>query len=239
MSIELESVVTFKWNAPGYRSSFSSEQVNISRRMVQRHYPRPLRFICVTDDPRGLDPEIEAVPLWTEHAELKNITWRDGPSCYRRLKVFSRDFARIAGARFVCIDLDMVIVGDLRPLWDRPEPFVIWNPHNRRVKYCASMFLMDAGAHAKIWESFDPRRSLDLARAAGCRGSDQAVINYHVRRSPCWSPDDGVYSYRDQVMIPRRGSLPPDARVVIFCGKPDPWEAIAHERSPWIREHYC
>lgn len=34
-----------------------------------------------------------------------------------------KDFERIAGKRFVCIDLDVVIT-DLRPLWNRPEDFV-------------------------------------------------------------------------------------------------------------------
>lgn len=237
---QLASVVTFKWSVPGYRSTFTAQHVNTMREMVRRHYPRPLRFICVTDDATGLDPAIEVVPLWTDHADLPNITFRDGPSCYRRLKVFAKDFAAVAGERFICMDLDGVVVRDLTPVFDRPEPFVIWNPSNSRVKYCASMFMMDAGAAAYIWENFDPARSLQLALSAGKRGSDQAWINYCVPNAADWTHNrDGVYSYRDQVMRQQRGKLPDDARVIFFCGKPDPWDSDALRYSPWLANHYC
>lgn len=234
---ELKSVVTFKWHSPGYRSLFTSEHVNTMRRMVERHYPRPLRFICVTDDPKGLDSAVEAVPLWRDYAGLANITWPDGPSCYRRLKVFAESFAEVAGERFLCIDLDAVITRDVSPLWDRPEPFVIWNPCNSRIRYCASMFMMDAGAMSQVWNEFRPERMAE-AKAAGCRGSDQAWINYLVPKTAQWTWRDGVWSYGDQVMKGRGGLLPGNARIVVFCGKPDPWDVKARRWSPWIVKHY-
>lgn len=43
------TVVTFKWKTPGYRAVFESKHVNILRRMVLRHYPDPVRFVCFTD----------------------------------------------------------------------------------------------------------------------------------------------------------------------------------------------
>src|SRR5688572_14830399 len=105
------SVVTFKWSKRGYRSTFTSDNVNISRRNFARHYPYPHRFICVTDDPAGLDADVEYVPLWNDYADIANPTWPTGPSCYRRLKVFSEGFVQIAGDRILHIDLDMVFTG--------------------------------------------------------------------------------------------------------------------------------
>jgi hypothetical protein len=51
------SVVTWRWKPRrGYRSSFGPETVNVLRSMVRRWYPKPHRFICVTDDPAGIEP---------------------------------------------------------------------------------------------------------------------------------------------------------------------------------------
>ena len=74
---------------------------------------------------------------------------------------------------------------------------------------------------------------------AGFRGSDQAWINYCLGKDiPTWDKMDGVYSYRDHIMKSHRGQLPPNARVVIFHGKPDPWDHAVSVRSPWVKDHF-
>jgi hypothetical protein len=237
------SVVVFKWKAEGYRSKFTGHHVNVMRNMVRRYYPHSHRFICVTDDPSGIDSGIEIVPLWDDHAEVKNPTWAHGPHCYRRLKVFSPEFEQIAGERFVCIDLDCVITGDLSPLWNRPEDFVIFASLERvgmkHGTYNGSMFMMTAGARRQVWERFDPSRSPQLAHRAGFRGSDQGWINYCLGTDEArWTWNDGVYPYRAYVMSKKKGRLPEDARVVVFWGQPDPWMPEALALSPWIKDHW-
>jgi hypothetical protein len=256
----LITVVTFKWGKPGYRSTFTAENVNTTRRMVARNYPHPHKFVCVTDDPKGLDPEIEAIPLWDDFASIPNPTWVNGPSCYRRLKVFSKWFTELAttGEKIVVLDLDLVITGDLSPLWNREDEFLIWRPGSFRQPVCASMFLLKAGTNQNIWDTFDAAMSPKLAGRAGFRGSDQAWIGYCIGRdAPGWTTADGVYGYKDHIYkagrpaptisIPRiykvkaeapSGALPKDARVVMFTGHPDPWHPEALAASPWIREYY-
>lgn len=237
------SVVVFKWKPLGsYRSHFGAEQVNTMRRMVARNYPEPHRFICVTDDAQGLDEGIEAVPLWTDLADIPNPSFRGGPSCYRRLKVFSRDIGKVLGERFVCFDLDMLITGDLRPLLNRTEDFIAWkNPHPA-WPYNGSMFMLTAGARPEVWESFDPETSPGISHAAKCRGSDQGWMSYVLGPNEAtWGRADGVWSYQDEI-LKRRGitlaeHLPKGARVVAFHGVIDPWHRLAI-RTPWIREHY-
>ena len=68
------TIVTFKWKTPGYRAVFESKHVNILRRMVLRHYPDPVRFVCFTDEPAGLAEGIEAHPLWDDHRRVPNPT---------------------------------------------------------------------------------------------------------------------------------------------------------------------
>jgi hypothetical protein len=236
----LNSVVVWKWAKPGYRSTFTAEHVNTMRRMVARHYPDPHRFICITDDPAGIDPEVETVDLWSEHGDLENPTWpKLGPSCYRRLRAFAPEFEEIAGRKFVCIDLDCVITGDLRPLWNRPEDFVIYGPAVAHFRYNGSMWMMTAGSRRQVWDTFDPEVSPRMSHRAGIQGSDQAWIQYVLGpREARWTLNDGVLAYRRDCLRGTRGLLPKTARVVVFHGKPDPWSPEAMNQSPWIREHY-
>lgn len=232
------TVVTWKWNPPaGYRSIFGPETVNTLKRMVARQYPHPHRFLCVTDDAVGLDPDIQVIPAWNDFADVPSPHHGKNPSCYRRLRAFAPDIGEIFGPRFVSLDLDCVVTGSLEPLWDRPEDFVIYGDTNPRTLYNGSMVLMTAGARRKVWDSFDPTSSPHVAHAAGNFGSDQAWISHCLGRGEAhWTRTDGVYSYRNDLMR-TDGKLPANARMVIFHGPTDPWGAEA-QGLKWVREHY-
>jgi hypothetical protein len=232
------SVVCFKWRAPkGYRSQFTAEHVNILARMVRRHYRRPHRFICVTDDAAGIDEAIGIVPLWSDFAEVPSPHGRGNPSCYRRLKMFSAEAGAWFGERFVALDLDCVVTGDLAPLFDRPQDFMIWGDTAKATPYNGSLVLMNAGARRQVWEEFDPATSPQRGLALGYVGSDQAWIGAALGPGEArFGKADGVYSYRLDV-LPRRGLLPKDARLVFFHGAHDPWDADS-QRLAWVREHY-
>ena len=234
----VEAVVCFKWQTKGYRSTFGPDTVNVLKNMVRRHYPRTPRIVCVTDNPKGLDSEIEAVPLWPDFADIPSPHGGRNPSCYRRLKVFSPEAREwFKAERFVVIDLDTVIMGDLTPLWERPEDFVIWGETNPRSYYNGSMFLMTAGARRVVLETFHPRRSPAAAKAAGKFGSDQGWISFCLGPGEAtWRTTDGVYSYNVHLRN-HANKLPPDARVVMFHGAHDPWSQMAMA-IPWVREHY-
>jgi hypothetical protein len=232
------SVVTFKWKPKGeYRSTFGPETVNTLFSMVRRHFPVPFRAICVTDDPAGIDPDIEIVPLWDDFADLENPSGPLNPSCYRRLRMFAPSAGKMFGPRFVSLDLDVVIVGDMRPLWLRPEPFVIWGDTNPTTPYNGSMMLMTAGARARVWTDFHPVESPKRAQALGYFGSDQAWIGACLGHGEAmWTHRDGVYSYRNQIGVHRQ-DLPPNAKVVFFHGQHDPW-GPRPQQQVWVRENY-
>lgn len=246
----IESVVVWKWKKPGYRSTFTSAHVNVMRAMVKRHYPFPHRFVCVTDDAEGIHPKVEVVTLdhlaevtgdkGADLLKLKNATWPGvGPSCYIRLRAFSSEFRGLVGERFVSIDLDCVITDDLTPLWSREEDFVIYAPASAGHHYNGSMWMMTCGSRAQVWEKFDPNSSPARSNAAGCNGSDQGWIQYVLGRGEArWTADDGIFAYKRDCLARRRGGLPPGARVVVFHGKPDPWDRRALQHSPWIKDHY-
>lgn len=235
------SVVTYKWTPPsGYRSTFGPDSVNVLRRMVARHYPHPHQFFCFTDDSAGIDGEVNVQPLWNDHAHVPSPHGGRNPSCYRRLKAFAPEFAELVGPRFVSLDLDCVILNDLSPLWNRAEDFVMWGDTNPMPgsHYNGSMLLMTAGSRASVWERFDPRTSPKQSLQAGCWGSDQGWISYCLGPGEAkWTRADGVYSFRNDL---KQGKLPPppNARVVMFHGRHDPWGREASQLD-WVKEHWC
>lgn len=231
-------VVTWKWTPiKNYRSRFTVDQVNVLRRMVERHYKQPHEFVCITDNWHGLDSGIRVIKLWSDLAHLQSPHGGYSPSCYRRLRAFSREAAEMIGDRFVSLDLDTVITGDLTPLWDRPEDFVIWGDSSRTTPYNGSMWMLRAGTRTKVWDEFDPEKSPALAKAKGYHGSDQAWLSYIIPGEPRWTRDDGVLSYRVHLKVPGT-PLPKDARIVFFNGHVDPWTPVAKKNCPWIETHY-
>lgn len=230
------SVVTFKWHTPGYRATFTAEHVNTLQRMVARHYPHPHRFICITDDPAGLHPGVEVVPLWDDHAQVPNPTGGGRPACYRRLKLFDRDIGKLLGPRFVMLDLDVIITGDLSPLWNRTEDAVFWRSPSGEWPYNGAMFMLTAGARPAVWDHFDPEVSPRATHQAGYRGSDQAWISHKLGWTEAvWTEADGVYYYN---ALPKRPNgqrpMPPDARIVFTSAGRPPW----HLREHWVRMAY-
>jgi hypothetical protein len=235
------NAVCWKWLPPrGYRSTFGPETVNVLHRMVSRYFPALERFICVTDDPTGLEDGIEIVPIFNDFAHVPSPHGGNNPSCYRRLRMFHPDAEQWFGKRFVSLDLDVVITGDLRPLWDRPEEIVFWGDTNTQPgsHYNGSMMLMTAGCRPQVWTDFDPLTSPRKALASQAFGSDQGWISYRLGPGEAkWSKADGVYSFR--IHIERNGRrLPSNAKVVVFHGRNDPWERRLQAVYPWIAEHY-
>lgn len=227
------TVVCFKWRTPGYRGVFDSSHVNTLRDMVARHYPDPHRFVCVTDDPRGIASGIEILPLWDDYANVPNPTGGGRPTCYRRLKLFSADAGDVFGDRIVWLDLDTVICGDLRPLWNRPEPIVLWRNPQNLWPYNGAMGMLNAGARPHVWTDFHPIRSPAQTHAARYRGSDQAWLSFKIPGEATWSEADGVY-YIGSMPNRDRRSLPGNAKIIFFTGGDPPWKSPI----PWAREHY-
>lgn len=231
-----ESIVCWKWKTPGYRSTFGPETVNTLARMVRRNLDSSVRVICVTDDPEGIDPSVEALSLPNDFPAVQSPHGPRWPSCYRRLRAFHPQAATWFGARFVSIDLDVVVTGDLAPVFDRDEDFVGWQDPNRPKQFCGSLFELRAGARPHVWEAFDPKTSPARAAAAGYMGSDQAWISYCLPNDAKWDRSAGVFSFRRDLadgLLP----LPTEARLVVFHGAFDPWGREA-QRLEWVRENY-
>lgn len=229
------NVVTFKWKDENYRAQYNSEHVNILARMVARNYSSEHQVVCYTDDQHGLDSAIEARPLWSDYASLPNPTGGGRPSCYRRLRLFSPAMQEELGDKFVMLDLDCVVVGDLSSLFDRTDPFVLYRcPHQgANWWYNGGIWLCSRNCAPELWEDFDPANSPKQAAARGFRGSDQAWINYRMGHGlPTFGPEHGVRRVTPYIY---GRSLPAGTRLVMCFGDKAPW-TLKH--LSWVSEHY-
>lgn len=239
-------VVCWLWRDPGYRWNdrflYTADHVNRLRSMVARNLHMPHEFVCITDTPEGIASDIRVVPYWPD--------LRDMGCCWSRIKVFAPEMAEVIGPRFVSIDLDCVVTGDLTPLFDRPEDFIIWQDVDPRQPYCGSMFMMTAGARAQVWTDFDRNLSPERVKAGDFIGSDQGWFAECLGPGEAmWTKDDGVLSFRVNIekrtKMPGRakrlghyGGLPDHARIVFFHGPYDPSESAVQDRHPWIQQHW-
>lgn len=237
------TVVGWLWRGGVYRP----EHANIWARMIARHLSMPHRFVLMTDYTGAeFDPLITPVALWEDWRELKNSAWgADKPQCYVRLKAFSREAAELLGPRFVSIDLDIVVLAALDPLFDRAEDFLILrrtplNQSERSSTYQGSMWLMTAGARERVWSEFKGAET--VAAAAPYIGTDQAVMRHVLGPDEKgWTEEDGVYCFRN---IQRAGAkyaarAPKNARIVVFNSAKKPWDFPAGEKAGVPRCHQC
>lgn len=233
------SFVCWKWEPPlGYRSKFAPETVNVLYSMLKRHYHDTFELVCITDQPKGISPDVRIIKLWPDFAKIPSPHGRGNPSCYRRLKMFSREAVGWFPDYVVSIDLDVVILDDITALFaDRPD-FRMYGDTARGTPYNGSLIAHRPGKRVQLWEKFDPLTSPQLGLQKQYIGSDQAWIGV------CLGPNerkfthlDGVWSYRNQI-APKGGVLPANAKIVIFHGHCDPWQGLMQRKHEWIARNY-
>lgn len=232
------SVVCFLWT-DNYRQrsyTFDERHVITLRNMVARHLKLEHEFVCVTD--RAYIAEgIRCVPL-------DDRTHVPG-TCGRKLTIWAPDAADRIGKRILSLDLDMVIVDDITPLVDRPEPTVMFrNPNyqdgGRRAFYQGSIQLMTPGIHQKVWEwFFHPHRKNIINSRFG--GFEQAWLSEMLPWDlPSWTYEDGIFGagrIGDWSTTNVIDELPEGARIVVFPGNRIQTQPHVMQKFPWIEEH--
>lgn len=191
-------VVVFKWSVPGYRSQFSAETVNTAARMLARHATVPYRFTCITDDGEGIDDKIRVLPLWDDpHPSYGGGNW---PNCFRRLRMFAPEIKRLVGRRWLWMDLDLLVCGNVDHILSDPTDFRIWRPDGGRSLCNGSLVSHKAGTRPELWTEFAAEKvgTVDEFQAQTSHlGSDQAWIARRLRADDqFFTAADGVYAFR-------------------------------------------
>jgi hypothetical protein len=215
---------------------------------VRRNLSAPHRFVCLTEDPTGLDDGIATLPL------------PPGFSGYWNKISLFKDGMFPEGTTVLYLDLDLVIVGPLDVLLDDPGGLcVIRDWGTVSGAFNSSVMRFEAGEYTFIYDRFRPKA--DEIVASGRYVGDQNWIYDQVEGKAKSFPAGSIVSYKrdlgahvwprakklglDFLKAPRwmTVSPPEGASIVVFHGKPDPADVMdapygPWKRAPFVREHW-
>ncbi len=233
--VQTVNVLCIKWGR-----KYGSEYVNKLHSMVQRHLNRPHRFVCLTDDPEGIDPAIEVKPIpavgFAEFDTRQPWTFGHG---WLKLTSFADPLYDLRG-RTLFLDLDIVIVDAIDGFFDVPGEFCVikeWDKQDGTGN--TSVYLYTIGAHADALQHLKTDYPLAVTRV---RNEQEFITQYLGRQGKVrYWPAAWCVSFKRHC-VPRglmswvqTPSIPPGAKIIAFHGKPNPPDAIAGDSGKWYR----
>lgn len=192
---------------------------------VRRFASEPFRFICFTN--QRLDVvegvELRTFPLYTNHGVLP------------RLYMFSRE-AGLFGHQVLCLDIDVVIVGSLKPLMDYRGKFCARSKFKPGEEHKLDGDVMSFRASGETERLFWTPFIEDVPAAERLTQGRERYWMRHVadgfaNRWDAVAPG-AVLSYKRH--IARTRQVPPSAAIVSCHGVPRPHEI----KDDWIKPYW-
>jgi len=234
------NIVCMKWG-----TRYPSHYVNVLHNAIGRNLSRPFRFLCITDDPSDLLPEVEHCPI----PDNPGVVGPDWPNVFVKLVITRDGFAGLSGPTLF-LDLDLLILGPIDCFFDyHPGEYcIIHNWIERRKQLFrarpdignSSIFRFEAGGSQHIYDTFI--EEIGLVTDRSIYPTEQAFLTYAMKHKRYW-PEAWVKSFKRHCRrtFPLNLLLPPkqppaDTRFLVFHGFPDPHTAI--EGHPGKRIHH-
>lgn len=217
-------ILCVKWG-----KKYIPKYVNTLKNMCARHLTVPYEFHCLTEDPAGLDSDINVIPL----PALPGIkTW------WSKLYMFAPELPLQGNILF--FDLDVIIFRNIDCLFThQPGTFHIIRDFNRcRVKEWklsnSSVMRWEKGRLDYLWNDFKDQTSQVMGQNHG----DQDWITKRAKDDITHWPDEWIRSYKWEMIglnntVFRNGKIhkfnkdpliTEENRVAVFHGNPNPME---------------
>lgn len=236
---------------------YGADYVNRLYGMVSRHTRAPFQLVCFTDDATGITPEVDCRPLppfpgVPDHLAVKP---------WRKLSLWQKPLALdLDGRDALVLDLDLVITGPLDDFFSyQPGKYAVienWTKPGANIGN-TSVFRFTVGKYPLIYDRFlaDPE---GLYRNEFRIEQEYISATLHPQNQQVFWPRQWVRSFKEELLpswplrFLKAAPLPPEARLVIFHGKPDPdeardgiWPAPWYKKiyktlrpTPWIATHW-
>lgn len=202
-------------------AKYDERHVHVLASMLRRHGGHEL--ICVHDG--TFHPDVESIVMPPEVVLLTDYL--------PKLWAWSAEFGRLIGGRFVSIDLDVVVTGDLAPVVQTDAPFMIWNRADLEP-YNSSLFVLEPGYGRRVWQTLS-REGVAAARARAPKWcGDQSWIAHVLGPDErTFGEETGVLQYRPKF---HRQARPPFMKAGFMCGPYEPFSEM--EQSTWLKQEY-
>jgi hypothetical protein len=255
MALAIANIICIKWGTP-----FGPEYVNRLYSGARRNIKSDVRFFCMTEHKEGLHPDIEVLELPIEpFLEPMNaaLAVANRQGAMRKTSLFRKELIPDLEGPILGFDLDVVITGDLTPIWEMAPGKVAmrhdWiEARKGRPTGHGSVFRYDPRLHGYLYDELaeNPFKEVEMAR-----GSEQRYTSHKAmeRGDFDYIPGDLVVSFKHGCLdLPpinylRPPKLPYNARVVCFHGRPKMTEAVEGYRGSllrwsqpahWLKEHW-
>lgn len=189
--------------------------VNCLRAAARRHIGVPFRFVCLTDDPAGLHPEIETLPK-PENA----YGW------WCKLALFAPN-AFPKGERVLFFDLDTLLLANLDDLAAYDGPFAGLGCARSNRIFSSGVMAWPAGSVDYIWTEW-LKAGQPILGGGDDEWIDKITRSGAIRLQPRFP---GFYSYKYHKC---REEPPLGARLIYYTKGVKPHNCGA----PWVAQHW-
>ena len=210
------------------RPLYDARHVNRILKMLRIHATVPVTLTCLTDDPYGIDPDIEIIPL--KHSELTG--W------WHKMQIFQ--WTQTQKEPVCYIDLDTVIVGNIDPLASYNGRFAILSDFFLgKPNYQSSVMLLQGGFGKELADGFfaDTHKAMrehapDVAPKLGKWG-DQYYIERHMPEADYLQDLFPNMFLSFKADVAQRGIVPHGASVICYHGLPRPFHYAGTLADSW------
>jgi len=225
----MKNIVCMKWG-----TLYDAGYVNKLHGMVSRSVTSKFRFVCMTDDPQGLNPGIECKDCPAIEGPLP---WRE--TGWRKIALWAETLPDMEGD-WLFLDLDVVITGSLDAFFEYMpgKAFVVmqnWTQPGQHIGN-TSVYRFRVGSHAHLLAELNR----DFLSVIQRYGNEQIFVTRNITDIEFW-PDEWCVLFKVQCVpaMPMRWwrapRLPNGARVVAFPGFPNPGDAAV---GNWPAQSY-
>ncbi|HMO13393.1 MAG TPA: hypothetical protein PKD64_06085 [Pirellulaceae bacterium] len=222
------NVICMKWG-----TKYNAAYVNTLYSMVRRHLHRPFRFVCLTDDSQGFNDGIDVFPL------IKLNIGAGPERGWDKLTTFSNPLYDLSGPALF-LDLDVVIVDSIDCFFEHPGEFLIIKDWVKRdLTGNSSVYRFQVNSMPDILENFRTNHTQIKEQVR----NEQEYLSQYVAaqgRLDYW-PDEWCRSFKYHCNQPGFRSwfsppvCPPQAKIIVFHGTPNPPDAIRGRSGKWYR----
>ena len=214
---------------------YDSSYVNKLFNMVSRNLDRNFRFICLTDDNSGFLSSIESF-------DLPKLNLPDGipERGWTKLVTFSENLFDIQG-QCLFLDLDLIIVNRIDELFELEGYFFIIKYFIRKDSTGnSSVYRFEMGKFFDVLEYFQQ----NFTEIQSKYRNEQEYLSDYMKNNHSLNywPIEWCQSFKKNCV--QKGfkqffyplTLPQEAKIIIFHGKPNPPDALKGKSGKWYRK---
>jgi len=230
----MKQIVCMNWG-----TAYGADYVNRLYSMVSRNITGPFRFVCLTDNVKGIRPEVQCHPC-----PVINIPAPQKNRGFRKVTLWASRVDGLEPGDALFIDLDVVITASIDDFfaYEPQKSFLVirnWTQPDKRIGN-TSVYRFRIGSHTYLQKDLEANHPQLLAKYS----NSQTYISENVKEMDFW-PDEWCRSFKVHC-VPKgikryfvEPGLPTGTRIVAFPGTPNPPDAaVGYWPAPWYKRVY-